>query len=105
ADVDLWVDPAVDENDFDGFVAEALVVGIPVVAARTAINSHRLEKGRTGLLVPLNDPNEMTHAILAALFKSEVAESRQAAARQTVGKFRPRQRFRALVPLYERLIE
>jgi hypothetical protein len=101
ASVDAWVDPAVEENDFDGFVAEALVVGLPVVATRTAINVLRLEKGRTGFLVPPRDPNEMTHAILSALFKTEVAESRQFAARQTVSKFRARPRLRILNRLYE----
>ena len=103
AAVDVWVDPAVDESDFDGFVAEALVVGVPVVAARTAINSARLEKGRTGLLVPPRDPNEMTHAILAALFKREVGENKLLAARQTVSKFRARQRVRILTHMYETL--
>jgi glycosyltransferase involved in cell wall biosynthesis len=99
--VDAWVDPAVDENDFDGWVAEALVIGLPVVAARTPINVGRLEQGRTGMLAPPRDPNELTHAILAALFKTEVAESRQLAARQTVSKFRPRQRLRILERIYE----
>jgi hypothetical protein len=98
--VDAWVDPAVDEDDFDGFVAEALVVGLPVVATRTPINVLRLEQGRTGFLPPPRDPNEMTHAILAALFKSEVAQSKQFAARQTVSKFRTRQRLRVLTRLY-----
>lgn len=101
ASVDVWVDPAVEADDFDGFVAEALVVGLPVVAARTPINVLRLEQGRTGMLTPPRDPNEMTHAILAALFKKEVAESRQSAARQTVSKFRSRQRIRILSRLYE----
>jgi hypothetical protein len=104
ASVDLWVDPALAENDFDGFVAEALVVGVQVVAGRTAINALRLERGRTGFLVPPNDPNEMTHAILAALFKPEVAQSRVQAAKQTRSKFRPRQRARVLVQQYEALI-
>lgn len=99
--VDAWVDPAVDDNDFDGYVAEALVVGVPVVASRTPINFARLEKGRTGLLVPPRDPNELTHAILAALFKPEVAESRREASRQTVSKFAPRQRTRILTRLYD----
>lgn len=103
ASVDLWADPAVEEKDYDGFVAEALVVGLPVVASRTAINAGRLEQGRTGLLVPPRDPNEMTHAILAALFKSEVAQTKIQAARTTVSKFRSRQRIRVLVPLYETL--
>lgn len=104
ADVDLWVDPGVEENDFDGFVAEALVVGLSVVATRTPINVLRLEKGRTGFLTPPRDPNEMTHAILTALFKSEVAQSRQVAARQTVSKYRARHRLRILTRIYETLI-
>lgn len=104
AGVDAWIDPAVSENDFDGFVAEALVVGLAVVASRTPINSLRLEQGRTGLLVPPGDPNEMTHAILAVLFKREVAEGRQKSAQQTVSKFRARQRLRILAHLYETLI-
>ena len=103
--VDIWVDPAVSETDYDGFVAEALVAGLPVVATRTAVNAQRLEKGRTGSLVPVNDPNEMTHAILSALFKPEVASSKTAAARQTASKFRARQRFRVLAPLYETLVK
>jgi hypothetical protein len=99
--IDVWVDPAVGENDFDGFTAEALVVGLPVVATRTAINVLRLEQGRTGFLVPPRDPNEMTHVILSALFKTEVAETRQFAARQTVSKFRARHRLRILNRLYD----
>ena len=99
--VDIWVDPAVSEKDYDGFAAEALVVGLPVVTTRTAINAHRLEKGRTGLLVPPHDPNEMTHAILSALFKPEVASNKVSAARQTASKFRSRQRLRVLTHVYE----
>ncbi|HYI10848.1 MAG TPA: glycosyltransferase [Thermoanaerobaculia bacterium] len=104
AGVDAWVDPATAPDDLDGFVAEALVVGLPVVASRTPVNMSRLEQGRTGFLVPPGDPNEMTHAILSALFKAEVAESKQSAARQTVSKFRARQRLRILLALYESLI-
>ena len=102
--VDAWVDPAIDEHDYDGFVAEAIAAGVPVVASRIAINELRLEKGRTGFLVPRNDPNEHTHAILAALFKPEVARSKIEAARQTAGKFRPRQRSRVLERIYETVI-
>ena len=99
--VDAWIDPAVRENDFDGFVAEALVLGLPVIATRTPVNAQRLEQGRTGFLVPVDDPNEMTHAILTALFKIEASASRQNAAEQTASKFRPRQRLRMLEKLYE----
>jgi hypothetical protein len=100
AGVDTWVDPAIAEDDFDGFVAEAIAAGKAVVASRTAINSQRLEHGRTGFLVPWNDPNELTHAILAALFKPEVARPKIEAAQQTAGKFRPRQRLRVLERIY-----
>jgi glycosyltransferase involved in cell wall biosynthesis len=103
AQVAVWLDPAVADDDFDGFVAEALAMGRIVVAARTPINVQRLEKGRIGFLAPQRDANEMTHAILTALFKPEVSRPRSDAARQTVSKFKPRQRVRALTGLYERL--
>src|SRR5438132_4065018 len=96
---DAWIDPAIDENDFDGFVAEAQVTGKIVVAARTPINLQRLEKGRTGLLVPPGDANELTHAILAALFIPEVAQQKIEAAKQTISKFHPSRRLRALMQL------
>jgi hypothetical protein len=101
--VDVWVDPAVRADDFDGFTAEALVSGLPVVASRTPLNERRLERGRTGFLVPPGDPNELAHAILAALFKPEVAEGKKVAARQTTAKFRSVQRLRVLIHLYETL--
>jgi len=47
--------------------------------------------------------NELTHAILAALFKPELGKEKLAAARQTISKYRPRQRLRALVTIYESL--
>jgi glycosyltransferase involved in cell wall biosynthesis len=102
--IDAWVDPAIREDDFDGFTAEALVAGCAVVASRTRINLHRTEKGRTAYLVPVNDPNEATHAILAALFKPEVTAARVEGARQTRSKFRPRQRLRVLTTMYGNLV-
>lgn len=99
AQFDAWVDPATDDDDYDGFVAEALVAGKIVVASRTPMNVKRLEKGRTGILVPPGDANELTHAILAALFKPEVAQQKIEAARQTISKFHPRRRLRALTQL------
>ncbi|HEY6843199.1 MAG TPA: glycosyltransferase [Thermoanaerobaculia bacterium] len=99
ASFDVWVDPAVGVDDRDGFVAEAQVAGKIVVATRTPINITRLEKGRTGLLVPAGDANELTHAILAALFKPEVSQPKLEAAKQTISKYHPRQRLRALMLL------
>jgi hypothetical protein len=102
--VDLWIDPALADDDFDGFVAEALAAGVPVAASRTPINNQRLEKGRTGILVPPGDPNEWTHAILASLFKPEFRHNQQSAAAQTVSKFRPRHRAAALMQLYQSIV-
>jgi hypothetical protein len=103
AEIDAWIDPAVDDTDFDGFGAEAMVGGVVAIASRTPLNVHRLEKGRTGFLVPSGDANELSHAILAALFKPELAQQKLEAARQTISKFRPRQRLRVLTSLYESL--
>jgi hypothetical protein len=103
--VDVWVDPAISNADFDGFVAESIAAGVAVVASRTPINTQRLEKGRTGVLVPPGDPNEWTHAILATLFKQEFRHIKVAAAQQTASKFRPRHRARALIQLYESILQ
>jgi hypothetical protein len=102
--VDVWVDPATSDDDFDGFVAEGLLIGVPVVATRTPINLRRTEKGHNAFLVPANDPNELTHAILTALFKSEVADVKVEGARRTASKFRSRQRQRVLTRLYEEVL-
>ncbi len=101
ASLNAWIDPAIDDHDYDGCSAEALVAGLPVVASRTPINTQRCEQGRTGFLVPPRDPNELVHAILAALFKPESVEPRINAARQTASKFRIRQRLRVLAQIYE----
>jgi len=103
--VDVWVDPATSESDLDGFVAEASAAGKAVVASRTTINAQRLEKGRTGFLVPPRDPNELAHAILTALFRSEAAKLKIEAAKQTAGKYRARQRLRVLERIYEILVQ
>lgn len=101
--LDAWIDPATDAADFDGFGAEAVVRGLPVVASSTPINRQRLENGRSGWLVPVGDPNELTHAILGVLFKPELGQNKISAAKQTKAKFRPRQRLRVLIPSYEAL--
>jgi hypothetical protein len=101
AGVDVWIDPATRDDDYDGFVAEAMVAGVPVIGGRTPLNVQRMERGRTGVLVPPGDANEMTHAILTVLFKPESVQPRLSAAQQTISKFRPRQRLRALLQMYE----
>jgi hypothetical protein len=99
--IDAWIDPAIEDDDFDGCTAEALVIGLPVVASRTPVNVRRCDKGVSAFLVPPRDPNELVHAILAALFKPEATGPRVTAARQSASKFRIRQRLRVLQQLYK----
>lgn len=93
-ELSLWVDVAAGDGDFDGWTAEALVAGFPVVAAKTPINALRLANGERGLLVRPNDPNELAHAIASMLFKEEVREPRTAIARATRDDFLPGHRAR-----------
>jgi hypothetical protein len=105
AAVDIWVDPAADDGDADGFTAEALVAGLPVVASRTALNRFRTDEGRAALLVPPGDPNELTHAILTSLFKPETIAWRLAAAREIQSRFSPARRAETLSAVYRELIQ
>lgn len=100
ANLKAWVDPVVEETDHDGLVAEAVVAGIPVVATKTEMNRSRLADGRAGFLVPMNDPNELVHAILAALFKPEFRDPRLEFAANTRERFRRQNRARRLRDIY-----
>jgi glycosyltransferase involved in cell wall biosynthesis len=99
----LWIDPAVIEEDRDGFVAEAVVAGMLVVATRTAVNEQRLDGGRAGFLVPHSDPNELAHAILTALFKEEIAAERRLNIAAAAAKYDPFVRRRELLAAYGRV--
>lgn len=103
AAVDIWVDPAADDGDADGYTAEAMVAGLPVIASRTAVNRFRTDEGRAAVLVPPGDPNELTHAILTALFKPETIAGRLAAARELQPRFSPARRAEALAAVYREL--
>lgn len=102
--LDLWVDPRTDAADYSGFTAEALVSGLPVVAARTSINRIRLEDGLCGFLFPPADPNELAHAVLAALFKPEAGDSRLLRAAETADRFLSCHRMQRLVAIYQQVI-
>lgn len=99
----LWFDPALDERDLDGYTAEALASGLHVVATRTPVNTQRLDGGRAGFLAPPNDPNELTHAIVTALFKPEISGPKLEAARDAAARFDPSRRRDALLDLYRRV--
>ena len=102
--LDLWVDPVVQEEDHDGFVAEAIVSGCLVVAGRTKANAQRAADGRAAFLVPPGDPNETAHAIFNALFKPEQSEPRRAAMPSAAARFDAGVRARALTEIYEKVL-
>lgn len=104
AALDLWVDPASSEDDVDGMVPEALACLTPVVAAKTERNSKRLDGGKAGLLPPVGDHNEMTHAVLNVLFKEEVAAPLRRHARLVRERFRPANRRAAIEAVYAEVI-
>lgn len=93
-ELSVWVDVAAGADDLDGWTAEALVAGLPVVAARTPVNVARLANGDRGLLVRPGDPNEIAHAVASMLFKEEVREPRMANALATRDDFLPEHRAR-----------
>jgi hypothetical protein len=101
--VDVWVDPAVADDDLDGFVAEALVRGRLVVASRTPINAWRLAGGKFGFLARRADPNEMAHAIATALFKPETGEERLGEPSAHAARFSAAERGARLLSLYRQV--
>lgn len=104
ATLDLWVDLADEETDLDGMVGEALALGLPLVATRTAANRRRTADGRAAALCPSRDPNEMAHAIVTMLFKPERATPILTAAAGVRDQFRAEKRREALRLAYAEVI-
>jgi glycosyltransferase involved in cell wall biosynthesis len=102
-ELDLWIDPAPDENDRDGYTAEAVSLGMPIVAAKTEINVRRLDGGRAGRLFPPRDANELVHAALNVLFKPETHQPLLEEARASKERFSPQTRAHYLREIYGRL--
>lgn len=104
AALSLWVDPTGDEEDLDGLVCEAIVLGVPVVATRTTANRRRTDDGRAAALCPTDDPNELAHAIVTMLFKPERSAPLCAVARTLRERFRPARRREALLAAYAEVL-
>jgi len=103
-ELDLWIDPALDNLDFDGGTAEALCSRKTVVASRTEINRVRTAEGTAAFLVPAGDPNEMTHAILMALFKPELRKPRSQRLITIAERFNGALRSERLLNLYRSIL-
>ena len=65
-------------------VVEAMAAGLPVIAARGGAVAENIEEDLTGRLVPVNDPDALTEAILSLLEDKQSAENRAKAAKTAV---------------------
>jgi glycosyltransferase involved in cell wall biosynthesis len=69
---DIWSDayivvlPSVRES-FSNAILEAMAAGLPVIAAHSGGNPELVQHGRTGLLVPPEDPHALATAMLSLL--------------------------------------
>ena len=73
AGCDVILAPAVNEG-FGRTLVEAMSVGTPVVAANSGGHAEIIQDGKTGLLVPADDPEALAEATLGLLRKSETAQ-------------------------------
>lgn len=81
-------------------LGEAMALGRPVVATRVPGPGEVVEDGRSGLLVPPDDPGAMAEAIVRVLGDADLARRLGAGARASAGEFCERRmaaRFAALV--------
>jgi glycosyltransferase involved in cell wall biosynthesis len=63
------------EEGFSLATIEAMLAGVPVVATRSGGPEEILSDQETGLLVPVDDAHELTHAILRVLESRELARA------------------------------
>jgi glycosyltransferase involved in cell wall biosynthesis len=66
SDADIVVLPSVRES-FSNAILEAMAAGLPVIAARSGGNPELVRHGRTGVLVPPEDPHALAAAMLSLL--------------------------------------
>lgn len=102
-EVSVFLDPAIHDGDRGGGLAEAMVAGLPTVAARTPINRVRALGGEAGILVPPGDPNEIVHALLNQTFKPELSASLLETSDREIGRFDPERRARHLAEAWQAL--
>jgi glycosyltransferase involved in cell wall biosynthesis len=81
AGMDVLLAPAVDEA-YGRVLVEAMLVGTPVVAARSGAHPEVVQDGVAGMLAPADDPARMAEACLALLRDPQRARAMALAARQ-----------------------
>jgi glycosyltransferase involved in cell wall biosynthesis len=99
ASADLFVLPSRSEASPNG-VLEAMAAGLPVVASATGGLLEMVDHGRTGLLVPPDDPGRLAAALDSLLKNAALAAGMGRAARTTVAA---RYSFERMVGAFEDL--
>ena len=69
---------------FSNAIIEAMAAGLPVVATDVGGNGEAIEHGRTGFIVPPEDPASLAEAILRLLADTTLAQAMGTAGRQRV---------------------
>jgi glycosyltransferase involved in cell wall biosynthesis len=82
-DIDIVVHPSLTEG-LSNVVLEAMAAGLPVVATRVGGNPELVQDGRTGVLVPAQDPTALAHAIAFLLDHPQIARQFGEAGRERI---------------------
>lgn len=105
ASMDVFALPSHREG-FPRTPMEASAMGIPVVATNIRGCRSVVDDGRTGLLVPLNEPAGLAAAIIALLADSTRARSMASEGRRTaLERFDERRVFAKVLETYQRLLD
>ena len=93
-----------ERDSFGRTLIEAMTVGTPVIAARAGGHADIIEHGRTGLLVPPNDPDAFAATALRLLadtaFSRKLVEEARACAR---ARYSARSHALRVMSIYDRL--
>ena len=104
AGCDLLIAPAVEEG-FGRTLIEAMMVGTPVVAARSGGHTEALDDGRTGLLVPPDDASAFAAACSALLAdRARAAAIAERAKQDALSRFSVERHVERICAIYDEVL-
>jgi L-malate glycosyltransferase len=104
-EVDIVVHPSLTEG-LSNVILEAMAAGIPVVATRVGGNPELVEDGRTGLLVPVENADDIADAVCRLIDQPEMARGfGERARRRVIDEFAIDRMLAKTEALYLRLLE
>jgi glycosyltransferase involved in cell wall biosynthesis len=103
--LDVVVHASVKPEPFGRVIAEGMAMGKPVVASMNGGPLEIIQDGRTGYLVPSDDPEKLAHRIIELLSDRSRAGALGRKARQdAVARFSPRSHARLIEQVYENVL-